>query len=87
MSRKAEPKRWTISGARLQVNNRSTRRDGRADEGGGLENRYSRKWIVGSNPTPSAIRGIVLVYGPLNLRGIPVPNTTIRNDYFPWHKS
>ena len=24
------------------------------DEGGGLENRYTRKGIVGSNPTPSA---------------------------------
>ena len=31
------------------------RRDGRADEGAGLENRYGRKFIVGSNPTLSAI--------------------------------
>ncbi len=33
------------------------RRDGRADEGAGLENRYGRKFIVGSNPTLSAIEG------------------------------
>ena len=32
----------------------SARRDGRADEGAGLENRYGRKFIVGSNPTLSA---------------------------------
>ena len=31
-----------------------TWRDGRADEGAGLENRYGRKLIVGSNPTLSA---------------------------------
>ena len=30
-------------------------RDGRVDEGGGLENRYTGDCIVGSNPTPSAI--------------------------------
>ncbi len=29
-------------------------RDGRADECGGLENRYAGNGIVGSNPTPSA---------------------------------
>jgi hypothetical protein len=32
----------------------STRRDGRAVEGGGLENRYTRKGVEGSNPSPSA---------------------------------
>ena len=31
-------------------------RDGRADEGACLENRYALKRIVGSNPTPSANR-------------------------------
>ena len=31
-----------------------TGRDGRVDECDGLENRYTRKGIVGSNPTPSA---------------------------------
>ena len=30
------------------------RRDGRVDDGGGLENRYAGDCIVGSNPTPSA---------------------------------
>ena len=30
------------------------RRDGREDEGDGLENRYTGNCIVGSNPTPSA---------------------------------
>ena len=29
-------------------------RDGREDDGGGLENRYTVTGIVGSNPTPSA---------------------------------
>ena len=29
-------------------------RDGREDDGGGLENRYTFTGIVGSNPTPSA---------------------------------
>ena len=37
------------------------RRDGRADEGGGLENRYTGDCIVGSNPTPSAIVRLVNV--------------------------
>ena len=33
---------------------RTLRRDGRVDDGGGLENRYAGDCIVGSNPTPSA---------------------------------
>ena len=36
------------------VENARQRRDGRVDEGGGLENRYMGDCIVGSNPTPSA---------------------------------
>ena len=43
-------------------------RDGRVDEGGGLENRYMGNCIVGSNPTPSAIldtrMALVLAQGP-----------------------
>ena len=35
--------------------NPTTRRDGRADEGACLENRYVLTHIVGSNPTPSAV--------------------------------
>jgi len=33
-----------------------TRRDARVVEWGGLENRYPRKWIQGSNPCLSAKR-------------------------------
>ena len=32
-------------------------RDGRADEGAGLENQYGSNLIVGSNPTLSAVGG------------------------------
>ena len=34
---------------------RVSRRDGRVDDCAGLENRFTRKGNVGSNPTPSAI--------------------------------
>ena len=37
------------------TNAQQHRRDGRVDEGGGLENRYTGNCIVGSNPTPSAM--------------------------------
>ena len=44
----------SLSGTGLAIGPYSWR-DGRVDEGGGLENRYTGDCIVGSNPTPSAI--------------------------------
>ena len=43
-----------IEAQSTRVNNHRFRRDGRVDDGGGLENRYAGDCIVGSNPTPSA---------------------------------
>ena len=50
------------------------RRDGRADDGGGLENRYAGDCIVGSNPTPSAtLSSHTVPYSLIYLNIVPEP--------------
>lgn len=46
----------------LVVYQGTSRRDGRVDEGAGLENQYTGNRIVGSNPTPSASLVIFSIY-------------------------
>ena len=49
---------WQKNGKLLILGNDNIdfvfRRDGRVDDGGGLENRYAGDCIMGSNPIPSA---------------------------------